>query len=155
MPDQAPQWIRSPGIAHVNPDELERMLCADIECDDDISAHEVQVIASSWAYVNQVWLGDSLATASWCSAGVFQRSYLRGMSSIAEGMSTLGPVVATQHVVCTWWQWWLPPPYPEQSGYSCLKYLMEITWLILGISVVGTKDRRWTSHPSSHWTLHC
>ena len=27
MPDQALQWIRIPGIAHLNPDELERMLC--------------------------------------------------------------------------------------------------------------------------------
>ena len=27
LPDQAPQWIRIPGIAHLNPGELERMLC--------------------------------------------------------------------------------------------------------------------------------
>ena len=28
LPDQAPQWIRIPGIAHLNPGELERMLCS-------------------------------------------------------------------------------------------------------------------------------
>ena len=27
LPDQAPQWIRIPGIAHLNPGESERMLC--------------------------------------------------------------------------------------------------------------------------------
>ena len=153
LPDQAPQWIRIPGIAHLNPGELERMLCpvrqlqlylrdterirggrtrlllhwdpliddfqrthvsrwlvevvkeaytrADLEYDDDIRAHELRAIASSWAYVNQVRLEDILAAASWRSSGVFQGSYLRDMSSIADGMATLGPIVAAQHVVCT------------------------------------------------------
>ena len=153
LPDQAPQWIRIPGIAHLNPGELERMLCsvrqlqlylrdterirggrtrlllhwdpliddiqrthvsrwlvevvkeaytrADLEYDDDIRAHELRAIASSWAYVNQVRLEDILAAASWRSSGVFQGSYLRDMSSIADGMATLGPIVAAQYVVCT------------------------------------------------------
>ena len=74
---------------------------ADLEHYDDIRAHELQAIAASWAYVNQVRLEDILSTASWHSTGVFQGSYLRDMSSIADGMATLGPVVATQHVVCT------------------------------------------------------
>ena len=63
---------------------------ADLEYDDDIRAHELRAIASSWAYVNQVRLEDILAAASW-----------RDMSSIADGMATLGPIVAAQHVVCT------------------------------------------------------
>ena len=50
---------------------------ADLEYDDDIRAHELRAIASSWAYVNQVGLEDILAAASWRSAGVFQGSYLR------------------------------------------------------------------------------
>ena len=74
---------------------------ADLEYDDDIRAHELRAIASSWAYVNQVRLEDILAAASWRSSGVFQGSYLRDMSSIADGMATLGPIVAAQHVVCT------------------------------------------------------
>ena len=43
---------------------------------------------------------DILAAASWRSAGVFQGSYLRDISSIADGMATLGPIVAAQHVDC-------------------------------------------------------
>ena len=75
---------------------------ADLEYDDDIRAHELQAIALSWAYVNQVQLeGILAAAASWRSAGVLQWSYLRDMSSIADGMATLGPIVAAQHVVCT------------------------------------------------------
>ena len=35
----------------------------------------------------------------WRSSGVFQNSYLRDMASIADGMSTLGPVVVAQQVV--------------------------------------------------------
>ena len=60
---------------------------ADLEYNDDIRAHER--------------LEDILAAASWRSAGVFQGSYLRDMSSIVDGMATLGPIVAAQHVVCT------------------------------------------------------
>ena len=74
---------------------------ADLEYDDDIRAHELRAIASSWAYVNQVRLEDILAAASWRSSGVFQGCYLRDMSFIADGMATLGPIVAAQHVVCT------------------------------------------------------
>ena len=69
--------------------------------DDDIGAHELRAIASSWAYVNQVRLEGILAAASWRSSGVFQGSYLRDMSSIADGMATLGPIVAALQVVCT------------------------------------------------------
>ena len=74
---------------------------ADLEYEDDIRAHELRATASSWAYVNQVRLEDILAAASWRSSGVFQGSYLRDMSSIVDGMATLGPIVAAQHVVCT------------------------------------------------------
>ena len=66
---------------------------------DNIKAHEVCAIASSWAYVNQVRLEDILAAASWSSAGVFQGSYLRDMSAVADQIYTLGPVVAAQHVI--------------------------------------------------------
>ena len=113
---------------------------ADIECDKDKRAHEVWAIATSWAYINQVRLEDIPSAASWRSVGVFQGSYLCSISSNTEGMSTIGPVIAKQHVICTKWQLWLPDPCAEQSGYTCLNYLIEITWLLPGISVVGTKD---------------
>ena len=74
---------------------------ADLEYDDNIRAQEQRAIASSWANVNQVWLEDILAAASWRSAGVFQGSYLRDMSSIGNSMATLGPILAAQHMVCT------------------------------------------------------
>ena len=63
---------------------------------DRVTAHEVR---ASWAYNCQVALPDILAAAFWRSSGVFQNSYLRDMACVAEGMSTLGPVVVAQHVV--------------------------------------------------------
>ena len=47
----------------------------------------------------QVVLPDVLSAAFWRSSGVFQNSYLRDMACIADGMSTLGPVVVAQQVV--------------------------------------------------------
>ena len=66
---------------------------------DRVTAHEVQALSASWAYNCQVALPDILAAAFWRSSGVFQNSYLRDMACVAEGMSTLGPVVVAQHVV--------------------------------------------------------
>ena len=66
---------------------------------DCVTAHEVRALSASWAYNCQVALPDILAAAFWRSSGVFQNSYLRDMACVAEGMSTLGPVVVAQHVV--------------------------------------------------------
>ena len=66
---------------------------------DRVTAHEVRALSASWAYNCQVALPDILAAAFWRSSGVFQNSYLRDMACVAEGMSTLGPVVVAQHVV--------------------------------------------------------
>ena len=66
---------------------------------DHVTAHEVRVLSVSWAYNCQVALPDILSAAFWRSSGVFQNSYLCDMACIAEGMSTLGPVVVAQHVV--------------------------------------------------------
>ena len=66
---------------------------------DCVTAHEVRALSASWAYNCQVALPDILSAAFWRSSGVFQNSYLRDMACIAEGMSTLGPVVVAQHVV--------------------------------------------------------
>ena len=59
---------------------------------DRVTAHEVRALSASW-------LPDILSAAFWRSSGVFQNSYLRNMACIADGMSTLGPVVVAQHVV--------------------------------------------------------
>ena len=66
---------------------------------DRVTAHEVRALSASWTYNCQVALPDILSAAFWRSSGVFQNSYLRDMACIADGMSTLGPVVVTQQVV--------------------------------------------------------
>ena len=66
---------------------------------DRVTAHVVRALSASWVYNCQVALPDILSEAFWRSSGVFQNSYLRDMACIAEGMSTLGPVVVAQHVV--------------------------------------------------------
>ena len=150
LPSTAPKHITVPGIAHLNPDEPERMLCpvrqvglylrdtenirgdrrrlfvhwdpaiqdisrahvsrwivltikeaydrADLPL-DEAHAHEVRAISASLAYLNQVPLDNVLAAALWRSQGVFQRHYLRDLEQSAQGISTLGPVVAAQAVI--------------------------------------------------------
>ena len=66
---------------------------------DSVTVHEVRALSASWAYNCQMALPDILSAAFWRSSGVFQNSYLRDMACIADGMSTLGPVVVAQHVV--------------------------------------------------------
>ena len=66
---------------------------------DRVTAHEVRALSASWAYNCQVALPDILSAAFWRSSGVFQNPYLRDMACIADGMSTLGPVVVAQQVV--------------------------------------------------------
>ena len=74
---------------------------------DRVTAHEVRALSASWAYNCQVALPEILSAAFWRSSGVFQNSYLRDMTCIADGMSTLGPVVVAQQVVDPGH---LPPP---------------------------------------------
>ena len=72
---------------------------ADRHYEDQVTAHEVRALSASWAYNCQVALPDILSAAFWRLSGVFQNSYLHDMASIADGMSTLGPVVVAQHVM--------------------------------------------------------
>ena len=62
-------------------------------------SNEVRALSASWAYNCQVALPDILSASFWRSSGVFQNSYLQDMACIADGMSTLGPVVVVQQVV--------------------------------------------------------
>ena len=66
---------------------------------DRVTAHEVRALSASWAYNCQMALPNILSAAFWRSSGVFQKLYLRDMACIADGMSTLGPVVVAQQVV--------------------------------------------------------
>ena len=56
---------------------------------------------SPQAYANQVVTQGHLAVACWCSAGVFQRSLLRDMTSVVDDMAALAPVFVAQSVIAT------------------------------------------------------
>ncbi len=64
-----------------------------------ISAHEVRAVSTSWASFQGVALADVMQAASWRSHSVFSSFYLRDCWTLADGMSTIGPVVAAQSVV--------------------------------------------------------
>ena len=111
LPTQAPEWITVPGIAHLNPTELERMLCPVRQLklyirDSESIRGGRQRMFIHWnrsirdimrSHISR-WIVETVE-AFWRSSGVFQNSYLCDMACIAEGMSTLGPVVVAQHVV--------------------------------------------------------
>ena len=80
---------------------------ADKDQEDRVTVHEVRALSASWAYNCQMALPDILPAVYWRSSRVFQNSYLHDMASIADGMSTLGPVVDAQQVVDPGH---LPPP---------------------------------------------
>ena len=98
----APSSIRDIMGSHISRWIMETVKEAYTRADreyDQITAHEVRALSASWAYNCQVALPDILSAAFWRSSGVFQNSYLRDMACIADGMSTLGPVVVAQQVV--------------------------------------------------------
>ena len=68
---------------------------------ENVTAHEVRAIATSWAYANQVAMEDIMAAAFWRSSGVFQNSYLRDLTSMTDGIYSLGPIVVAQQVIPT------------------------------------------------------
>ena len=96
---------------------------------DRVTAHEVRALSVSWVYNCQVALPDILSAAFWRSSGVFQNSYLRDMACIAEGMSTLGPVVVAQHVVDPGHLH--PPPQPTRSVCSHCYDILNEEYLII------------------------
>ena len=88
--------------SHISPWIVETVKEAYTEADreyDRVTAHEVRALSASWAYNCQVALLDILSAAFWRSSGVFENSYLRDMAYIADGISTLGPVVVAQQIV--------------------------------------------------------
>ena len=62
-------------------------------------SHELRALSASWAYRCHVSLPEIKSALYWKSDGVFQDYYLRDMSSTADGMSRLGPVVAAGTVI--------------------------------------------------------
>ena len=64
-----------------------------------VNAHEVRILASSWAWSNRVPLEDIVKAGFWASDYSFIRFCLRETSAMASNMASLGPVVAAQSVV--------------------------------------------------------
>jgi hypothetical protein len=64
-----------------------------------ISAHEVKALAISWATFKGVTLQEIMQAVERKSHTVFSQFYLRVCWTLADGMSTLGPVVAATSLV--------------------------------------------------------
>ena len=62
-------------------------------------AHETRALSASWADFNKVSSDQILAAAFWRSHLTFSSHYLRDMTSHADGIYALGPIVASQTVV--------------------------------------------------------
>ena len=61
--------------------------------------HEVRALASSMAFRGNMDLEEVLKACTWKSANTFTTHYLRDVSTFAEELHSLGPVVAAQSVV--------------------------------------------------------
>jgi hypothetical protein len=64
-----------------------------------ISAHEIRALATSWATYKGVTLQEIMWAVEWKSHTVFSQFYLGDCWTLADGMSTLDPVVAATSVV--------------------------------------------------------
>jgi hypothetical protein len=61
--------------------------------------HEVRALSASWEANKGVALGDVLEAATWSNHSTFSQFYLHDCSVLADGMRSVGPVVAAQHMV--------------------------------------------------------
>ena len=61
--------------------------------------HEVRALASSMAFRGNMDLEEVLKACTWKSANTFTTHYLRDVSTFAEELHSLGPLVAAQSVV--------------------------------------------------------
>ena len=63
-----------------------------------VTVHELRALASSWAHNCHIVLEDILSAVFSHSFGIFLKNYLRDLAATAEVVTTLGLVVAAQHV---------------------------------------------------------
>ena len=61
--------------------------------------HEVRALASSMAFRGSMELEEVLKACTWKSANTFATHYLRDVSTFAEELHSLGPLVAAQSIV--------------------------------------------------------
>jgi hypothetical protein len=59
-----------------------------------ISALEVSALATSWATYKGMTLQEIMQAVEWNSHTIFSHFYIRDCWTLADGMSTLDPVVA-------------------------------------------------------------
>jgi hypothetical protein len=64
-----------------------------------ISAYEVRALATSWATYKGVTFQEIMQAVEWKSHTVFSQFYLRDSWTLADGISTLGLVVAVTSMV--------------------------------------------------------
>lgn len=63
-----------------------------------IKAHEVRALSNSWALFNSASLNDVLSAGFWRNENSFISHYLRSMTSHADDLFSLGPIVSAQRV---------------------------------------------------------
>lgn len=68
-------------------------------CPDNVNAHEVRALSTSWAWLNHVPLDKVLRAGYWSSESSFIRFYLRNTLPHARGLFALGPLVAAQSII--------------------------------------------------------
>ena len=77
-----------------------------------VKAHDVRAISNSWALFNNASLDEVLSAGFWRTESSFSSQYLQSVSSQAQSLYSLGPLVSAQRVVF--------PPASSGSGDSAL-----------------------------------
>ena len=62
-----------------------------LDMPDQVRAHELRALAGSWAHWSGISVEDIKQSLCWKSSGVFQNSYLRNLSEVADGLHRLSP----------------------------------------------------------------
>ena len=66
---------------------------------DQVKAHEVRAISSSWSIFNSASLTEILSAGFWRSDNTFYYHYLRSMPQHSDNLYSLGPLVSAQKVI--------------------------------------------------------
>ena len=77
-----------------------------------VKAHDVRAISISWVLFNNASLDEVLSAGFWRTESSFSSQYLQSVSSQAQSLYSLGPLVSAQRVVF--------PPASSGSGDSAL-----------------------------------
>jgi hypothetical protein len=66
---------------------------------NQVKAHEVRAIASSWSIFNSASLTEILSAGFWRSDNTFYYHYLRSMPQHTDNLDSLWPLVSAQKVI--------------------------------------------------------